>query len=230
MNRAIKSFLLVWRDWTTHPQRYFHSCQVCVYDCFSLITLPTRFFVSQIIAHGTSLIIIYNNVCWTPYVFFLAYLISSAVLMTGKITQRTFIRLFEAQYFMAFLAYLCVHNVDFDVLMRWDFLLHFMQAHPISPIGTRQHEIVWHHLNNSLIMISWSWAARWIGRRRIDEWEILIAYAQYKMLWPQNVVVVVLCRSLIVNEQILVLAAAAAGAFRLTAFHFHIWQRIIRII
>lgn len=37
--------------------------------------------------------------------------------MTRIITERAFVGLLEAQYFVAFLAYLRVHDVDLDVLV-----------------------------------------------------------------------------------------------------------------
>lgn len=83
----------------------------------------------------------------------ITHLISSAVLMTCVITEGALISFLKAQYFVAFLAYLRVHDVDLYVLVCRELLLHFIESLPIVAVSI-MHEIARHHLNNSLIVIS----------------------------------------------------------------------------
>jgi hypothetical protein len=89
------------------------------------------------------------------------HLIGGAVLMTRIITECAFISFLKAQYFVAFLAYLRVHDVDLDVFVGRELSLHFSQSFPIvevvavdAAIDSIMHEIAWHHLNYSLIVKS----------------------------------------------------------------------------
>lgn len=138
------------------------------------------------------------------------------MLMTRIITECAFICFLKAQYFVAFLAYLRVHNVDLDVLVCRELSLHFSQSLPIVVvvIDSIMHEIAWHHLNNSLIVIS-SWTSRCSCIRSrchcccccrwVNKWQMLIAYAQNEMLWSHNIVIFILHRSLYSTNIIIII-------------------------
>lgn len=114
--------------------------------------------------------------------------------MTCVITEGALISFLKAQYFVAFLAYLRVHDVDLDVLVGEGPGLYRVQSLPVAArrdiVSIMRDEIPRHHLNDSLVAKLRA-ASCSLQRWRVDKRKVLIADAQYEVLRPLHVVVLV---------------------------------------